>query len=125
MLLNDGNGKFTADEGARWTGSGKLPHVIEFAWDQPVEVGAARIISGRFNGSRVFDPISHFEIQYRAGDAWQSALPAVQANESPAWSSTFDPVKTTRLRVVITKTPHNLSRVWEVEFYPPLTANRK
>jgi hypothetical protein len=119
VLLNDGNGKF-GDNAVRWTGRGKLPHVIEFRWDEPVDLGAARIVSGRFNGSRVFDPVSDFEIQVHDGKEWQPALPAVEGNEDPAWSSTFKPLKASRLRVVITQTPHSLSRVWEVEFYRPV-----
>jgi hypothetical protein len=124
VLLNDGNGKF-ADEDARWTGSGKLPHVIEFAWEQPVEVGAARIISGRFNGSRVFDPPGDFAIEEHDGKIWRPILPAIKNNENPVWSTTFPPVKTKHIRLVITATPHNLSRVWEIEFYQPLTGIKK
>jgi hypothetical protein len=34
-------------------------------------------------------------------------------------------VKTKHIRLVITATPHNLSRVWEIEFYQPLTGIKK
>jgi hypothetical protein len=34
-------------------------------------------------------------------------------------------VKTSRIRIVITATPHDLSRVWEIEFYQPLTGIKK
>lgn len=43
----------------------------------------------------------------------------VEENERPVWTATFAPVTTNALRIVITQTPHNLSRLWEVEFYPP------
>ena len=79
-----------------------------------------RMISGRYNGVRVLDPVSHFKLQRHDGKTWQEVLPAVEGNENPVWSATFAPVKTRRLRLVITGTPHNLSRVWEVEFYQPL-----
>jgi hypothetical protein len=120
VLLNDGFGKIEDDK-ARWVGSGKLPHVIEFRWKQPVELGAARIISGRYNGARVLDPLGGFVIQRYDGKAWQPVLPAVKGNDDPVWSATFPPVETNRLRLVITAAPHNLSRVWEIEFYQPLT----
>jgi len=121
VLLNDGNGKIE-DNSARWIGRGKMPHIIEYRWDKPVELGASRMITGRYNGARVLDPISDFKIQYSDDDGktWKDALPAVKKNENPAWSATFAPVKTQLLRVVITAAPHNLSRIWEIEFYQPV-----
>jgi hypothetical protein len=121
VLLNDGNGKIE-DNSARWIGKGAMPHIIEYRWETPVELGATRMISGRFNGARVLDPISDFKIQYSIDDGktWKDALPGVEKNENPVWASTFTPVKTKHLRFVITGAPHNLSRLWEVEFYQPL-----
>ncbi len=119
VLLNDGNGKIE-DASARWLGKGSMPHIIEYKWKTPVELGATRIISGRYNGARVLDPISDFKIQYRDGKTWKDALPAVTNNENPVWASTFAPVKTKHLRFVITRAPHNISRLWEIEFYQPL-----
>ena len=78
------------------------------------------MISGRYNGARVLTPVSHFKLQYHNGETWQEVLPTVEENSNPAWSATFAAVKTKHLRLVITQTPHNISRVWEVEFYPPL-----
>ncbi len=92
---------------------------------QPVEVGAARIISGRFNGSRVFDPLGDFAIEEHDGKIWRPILPAIKNNENPVWSTTFPPVKTKHIRLVITATPHDLSRVWEIEFDQPLTGIKK
>jgi hypothetical protein len=118
LLLNDGNGKI--EEDSRWVGKGKLPHVIELRWEQPVELGAARLITGRFNGARVLNPIRDFAVEYHDGEGWREALPAVRGNERPVWAATFDAVESRRLRVVITGTPHSLSRVWEIELYAPL-----
>ena len=121
VLLNDGNGKIE-DNSARWIGKGTMPHIIEYRWDQEVDLGASRMISGRYNGARVLDPVSDFKIQYSDDDGktWKDALPAVKKNEKPAWSATFAPIKTKHLRVVITGAPHNLSRLWEIEFYQPI-----
>ncbi len=124
VLLNDGNGKIE-DGSARWLGKGKMPHVIEYRWDKEVELGAARMISGRFNGARVLNPVSDFKIQYLDGESWKDVLPAVQENENPAWSATFEPVVTKHLRFVITGTPHQISRVWEIEFYQPMKAEKE
>lgn len=121
MLLNDGNGKIE-DNSARWIGKGSMPHIIEYHWEKSVTLSASRMISGRYNGARVLDPVSDFKLQYSNdnGATWQDALPAIKGCKDPVWSATFAPVKTKHLRLVITGAPHNLSRLWEVEFYQPL-----
>jgi len=118
ILINDGYGKVT-DNSGRWLGRGAMPHIIEFRWNKPVELGAARIISGRTNGVRILDPVSDFKIQHYDGENWKD-VHQVKGNVNPAWSATFAAVKTKYLRLVITKAPHNISRVWEVEFYGPV-----
>jgi hypothetical protein len=123
-LLNDGNGKIE-DADARWLAKGGLPHLIEYRWDEPVELGATRMITGRYNGARILDPISHFKLQYHDGETWQEILPAIKENENPVWSATFAPVKTEHIRLVITRTPHNISRMWEIEFYQPLDEKKQ
>ena len=121
MLINDGNGKIEGD--SRWIGKGGMPHIIEFRWDKPVELGAVRIISGRYNGARVLDPITAFQIQQYEDGRWKDVGPGAGGNTEPVWAATFTPVKVDRLRLVITRTPHNLSRLWEVEFYAPVERN--
>ncbi len=121
-LLNDGNGKIE-DNSARWLGKGDMPHTIEFRWDKAVELGASRLISGRYNGARVLDPVSHLKIQYHDGRTWQEAHATSKINLNPVWSATFAPVKTKHLRFIITQTPHNISRVWEIELYQPVNAD--
>ena len=81
-----------------------------------------RMISGRFNGARVLDPVSDLKIERHDGEGWQEVLPGVTGNENPVWAATFGSVETQRLRVVITKAPHNISRLWEIEFYEPVQA---
>jgi hypothetical protein len=117
-LINDGNGKI--EEDSRWIGKGSTPHLIEFHWDQPVELGAVRIISGRYNGARVLDPITAFQIQQHVDGTWKDIVPGAGGNTNPVWAATFTPVASDHLRLVITKTPHSLSRLWEVEFYAPM-----
>ena len=43
----------------------------------------------------------------------------VADNTDPAWSSQFPPIQTRRMRLLVTKTKDNISRIWEVEFYQP------
>jgi hypothetical protein len=119
VLLNDGNGKIE-DNSARWLGKGNMPHVIEYRWQEAVELGAARMISGRYNGARVLNPVSDFKLQHHDGETWQDVLPAVKNNEDAVWSATFPRLRTQHLRLVITRAPHNISRLWEVEFYGPV-----
>jgi hypothetical protein len=121
ILLNDGNGK-VEDNSARWLGRGALPHIVEFRWDRPVELGAVRMISGWHNGAGVHSPVRHFNLQHHNGETWQDVLPAVEGNDNPVWSATFTSVTAQHLRLVITQTPDNISRLWEVEFYRPLQA---
>jgi hypothetical protein len=119
LLLNDGNGLVT-DNAARWLNRAPLPHWIEFAWDHTVRLGAARIISGYYHGGTVDAPIRDFTLQWHDGTTWKD-IPGAAArdNRLPAWSGTFGAVETTRLRLGITATQDDTSRIWEVELYAP------
>jgi hypothetical protein len=123
-LLNDGNG-LVEDNSARWVHRAVLPHWIEFTWDAPVRLGAARIISGYYSGGAVIEPIRDFTFQWHDGTMWKD-IPgaAVKDNPSPAWTGTFDAVTTTRLRLAVTATKDDTSRIWEVEFYAPMEKGR-
>lgn len=118
-LLNDGQADI-ADNSGRWLGRGPLPHEIEFAWEKPVTVGAARVISGYNQGGQVTAPLADFTLQWNLGMTWQDIPGAsVQGNLDPHWSATFTPVKAAKLRLRVTKTQDDTARIWEVEFYGP------
>ena len=119
-LLNDGQAD-VADNNGRWLGKGKLPQTVEFSWKEPVTIGAARIISGYNAGGQVIAPLADFALQWHDGVSWK-AIPAASAtgNLDPYWSGTFAPVKTAKLRLLITKTRAGTARIWEVEFYGPV-----
>lgn len=119
LLLNDGNG-LVEDNGGRWVNRAPLPHWIEFTWPEPVNVGAARVISGYYTG-QVVAPIEDFTFQWHDGSGWKD-LPGgnVRANKLPAWSGTFTAVETSRIRLGIHATKDDTSRIWEVEFYGPV-----
>jgi len=39
----------------------------------------------------------------------------------PYWSLTFSTVKTAKIRLLITRSKDDVSRIWELELYGPLT----
>ena len=89
-------------------------------WTEPVTVGAVRMISGYYKGT-VSGPVSAFVFQWQDGAAWKD-IPgaAAQDNHNPYWTTTFAPVKTTKVRLCITKCPDDTVRLWEVELYGPV-----
>ena len=118
VLLNDGNGKIQ-DNSARWLGKGRLPHVVEFAWDKPTAVGAVRIVSGYYANDKVIEPIRDFELQWYDGAEWKNIPERARENANPAWAARFPAVHAKRLRLIINKTKDDVSRIWEVEFFEP------
>jgi hypothetical protein len=118
-LLNDGKAD-VADNSGRWVWEEELPHEIEFTWDKPVTVGAARIISGFYDGA-VIAPIGDFVLQWHDGVEWKE-IPGATAkgNRDPYWSRTFRSVTAAKIRLLVTKTHGDISRIWEVEFYGPV-----
>jgi len=119
-LLTDGRIDL-ADNDLRWKGEGPLPHEIECTWPAPVTIGAARIASGYASGGKVTAPLSDFSLQWHDGSAWRD-VPGTQIhdNQEIGWAATFAPVTTTRLRLLITATPKNVSRIWELELFGPV-----
>ena len=118
LLLNDGDG-VVENNATRWLNRGPLPHWIEFTWDQPVSVGAARIISGYYTGGGVTGAVEAFTLSWQDGSVWRE-LKTVRGNTLPAWSGTFPAATTTKVRLGITATREDTSRIWEVELYAPV-----
>lgn len=119
LLLTDGNGR-VQDNAGRWIHHGPLPHVIEFSWDRPVRLGAARLISGYFRENGIEAPLQDFAFEWHDGNAWKAIARAdVRGNAQPDWSGTFAPIETSRVRLRITATKGETSRIWEVELYGP------
>jgi hypothetical protein len=119
LRLNDGHGRVD-DNGARWVHRAPLPHEVEFRWERPVRIGAARIVSGFFQAGAVEAPLQDFTLQWDDAGTWRDVPGAtVQGNTQPAWSARFAAVETARLRLRVTATKDNTSRLWEVELYGP------
>lgn len=118
-LVNDGRADVT-DNASRWLCNGPLPHALEFTWKEPVTVGAARIVSG-YCDATVCGAISDFALQWHDGAEWKPIPRAtVTTNLNPYWNGTFGPVTTPKLRLLVSKTRGDISRIWEVEFYGPV-----
>lgn len=119
-LLTDGKADL-GDNNGRWLGEGELPHWVELTWDEPVSIGAARVVSGYLMGGGIIAPISDFALEWHDGNGWKS-IPAAAARENcdPAWNCTFEPVKTAKVRLNISKTRESVSRIWEIEIYGPV-----
>jgi len=118
-LLTDGVADL-ADNKGRWLSSNQPPHEIELTFDQPRAVGAARVISGYADDGQVVAPLRAFTFQWLDGQTWRDIPGAgAAANADPAWSATFAPVTTTRLRLRVTGADGGIARIWELEVYGP------
>jgi hypothetical protein len=121
--INDGRCN-TKDNSLRWLSSASdLPDYITFSWPEPRTISAVRIISGWFDGDQAKDPISRFKLQYHQDAGWEDVEGLrITRRARVELVSTFPAVKSDRLRLAVTGTSGNISRIWEVEFYHPTTA---
>ena len=118
--INDGRID-TTDNTLRWLSSASdLPDYVTFTWSEPQTVGAMRVVSGWYNGSRATDPITDFVLQYHDGRTWHDVQGSlVVSNARVEVLREFQPVTADRIRLAVTRTPGNISRLWEVELYHP------
>jgi len=117
-LLNDGRVDLMDNDG-RWLSHAQVPNWVELSWPEPQTVSAVRIISGYYqNDGQVTAPITSFAIQYQQGDQW-CEIPAatVTGNEAIDWSTRFPEITCRRLRLEVTATQVDVSRIWEIEVY--------
>lgn len=114
------DGKLTPDNNLRWVSKADFPQTIEFTWDKPHEIAAARFFSGYTVEGQIADPIADFVFQQFDGKAWHD-IPNTRTTDSVEtnWHAQFPALKTNRIRLVIDKAPVNTVRLWEVEFYAP------
>jgi len=118
--INDGRIS-TTDNGLRWLSSASdLPDYVTFVWPEPKKVGAVRIVSGWFNGQNVSDPIAEFALQYYEDRTWHEIAGShVSNNVRVEIVQEFTAVLADRIRLAVSRTPGDISRIWEVEFYDP------
>ncbi len=119
LLLTDGNGLLENNAG-RWIHRAPLPHSVEFTWDHPVRLGALRIVSGYHRGDTVEAPLQAFSLQWHTGQEWKEVSgTAIRDNALADWAGTFTAIETSRIRLQVTATQDDTSRIWEVELYAP------
>jgi hypothetical protein len=116
-LLTDGKAD-TLDNAGRWISDAQVPQVVEFTWEQPQTLQAARIVSGYRQGGGWVAPVSDFALQYYDGNRWIMIPGAnAHANERMDWYARFAPITTAKVRLVITVARENMARIWEVELF--------
>lgn len=118
--INDG--VFNVTENIlRWmSSSSSMPDYITFQLAEPVTISAARIVNGYYSGGNVGSTIKDFHFQYDNGQGWQD-IPGAWAtdNTESEWIVKFTHVKTDSVRLVVTETPSDISRIWEIELFHP------
>ena len=99
---------------------------VEFTWPQPVTISAARIVSGFRSTGGVDAAIEDFTLQYDDGGQWKP-IPgaAVKGNRSADWTADFKPVKTAKVRLLVTAVKGDVTRLWEVALFAPAERQAK
>ncbi len=119
--INDGRVTYT-DNSLRWVSGDERTDTVELAWDSPQRIGAVRIVTGMAGGREgPTAPITNFVLQYHDGAAYRDIeATKTEENQQVDWHTRFPAVTTDRLRLVVTRTPGNLTRIWEFEVYGPV-----
>ena len=116
--INDGSYDLS-DNAGRWVSDGDDPqHWVTFEWEKPVKINAVRILTGQAGGGSPTTPITDFSLQRLMPSRWID-IPGtkVTGNEQCDFGCKFPEVEVKQMRLLITNTPENLARLWEVEFY--------
>jgi hypothetical protein len=114
-LINDGLAELRRNE-LRWLSHAQTPNWVEFRWDQPQQIAAARVVSGYTSGGQTVEPIASFVLQTGDGSVWRD-IPGTDTagNRDVVWQRTFDPIATSHVRLLVRATKGDISRIWEVE----------
>ena len=115
-MINDGKINVRNND-TRWVSQRTMPQWVEFAWDKPVTINAARIVSGWYQGIPR-DCVNGFVFQYNDRGKWKDVPGSkVAPNNRFDWNGTFEKVTTSRLRLNITAGGGDTARLWEVQLY--------
>ncbi|HQL72956.1 MAG: F5/8 type C domain protein [Planctomycetes bacterium ADurb.Bin126] len=120
-VANLHDGRIELSNTGRWVSDAKAPNWVVFEWAQPVTIGAARVVSGIAGGNKLSQPLDDLVLQTPKGEQWQD-IPGAQAtaNKTPDLRVEFAPVTTARLRLLVTRSHGNITRLFEVELYEKL-----
>jgi hypothetical protein len=115
--INDGRVSYT-DNSLRWVSDKQLPATVDLRWPTPRTISAVRIVTGQHGGSTPATPITDFVLQYDDGGPLRE-IPAtrVTGNVMFDWHARFPAVQTRRVRLLVTASPGDLARIWELELY--------
>ncbi|MBN1846446.1 MAG: FAD-dependent oxidoreductase [Sedimentisphaerales bacterium] len=120
--INDGWIDMT-DNASRWVSGSEDPEdTITFRWPAKLNLRACRIVSGYYGdleSDGVISQVEGFLLQYRNDQDQWITVRQVADNQKPDWAGFFEPIRTDQFRVVVTQTPGDHSRIWEIEFYHP------
>jgi len=112
--VNDGRVSYT-DNGLRYVSAPELPDHVTLEWDEPQTIGAVRIVTGQ-SGPQT--PITDFVLEYHDGTGFKEIAPTkVTGNQQCDWHTKFPAITTKQIRLVVTATPGDLTRIWELEVY--------
>jgi len=121
--INDGHADLSTASG-RWLSSAKPPHTIELVLAKPQALSAARIVSGFVASDGLSAALTDFVLQYQDGTQWKD-IPGTKTkgNTINDLGLRFNPVTTSRLRLVVTAAHGGFARLWEFAVYnPPATS---
>ena len=112
--INDGKFDFS-DNAGRWVSAVDDGHWVDFIFEEPVTINAARIMSGQAPGKT---PVADFHFMYEKDGKWVDAPGAqVEGNEAQIVGLKFPAFTAKRVRLAITQTPDGRARIWETELY--------
>jgi len=119
--VNDGKVSYT-DNALRFVSDETIPGRVELSWPQPQTLGAVRIVTGQAGGAKgPITPITDFVLQYHDGTDYRDVPGTKTAgNETCDWHAKFAPITTRQVRLLVTRAPSDLTRIWELELYGPL-----
>jgi len=115
--INDGKVDFGSGA-ERWISDvtpADQPVWVELRFTKPVSANAVRILSGWVG---LTEPITAFVLQRKDGDQWIN-IPETKTekNLDADVGKRFDEVTSGSFRLLITETPSNIARLWELELY--------
>jgi len=110
------------DSNSRWCSAREgMPHTVDFRWDTPQTISAARIVTGWRTGPfEIEGQAQAFALQVFENGAWRDIPGTAETNNTQHdWHARFDPVTADRLRLEIRAAPGNVARLFEVELFNP------
>ena len=112
--VNDGRVSYT-DNSLRFVSDAELPGWVELTWDKPQAINALRIVTGQ---TGAISPIRDFVLQTHDGTQFRD-IPGTKTvgNAQTDFHVTFPAITTHRIRLLVTASPGDLIRIWELELY--------